>query len=62
VTDILRSNIAVVKGITNGLGVQYENYYDSRRLRLSAVYRFGNKKLRNKKRKFSNEEERKRTN
>ncbi|WP_299677171.1 outer membrane beta-barrel family protein [uncultured Dokdonia sp.] len=62
VTDILRSNIAVVEGITNGLGVQYENYYDSRRLRLSAVYRFGNNKLRNKKRKFSNEEERKRTN
>lgn len=62
VTDILRTNISTVIGVTNGLEVQYENYYDSRRLRFSATYRFGNKELRSKRRKFSNEEERKRTN
>lgn len=62
VTDILRTNIFTVRGLTNDLGVEYENYYASRRLRFSAVYRFGNKKLISKRRKFSNEEERKRTN
>ncbi len=61
VTDILKTNISTVKGRTNGIGVEYENYYDSRKIKLSVVYRIGNKKLRSKRRKFSNEEERKRT-
>lgn len=60
-TDVFRTNISTIKSVVNDIRQEYRNYYDSRQLRISATYQFGNNNLRNKQKKFSNEEERNRT-
>ncbi len=59
-TDIFRSNIKTTYSYYKGIKQRYRNYYDQQAVRLSVRYRFG-KKLKSKKREFSNEEERRRT-
>lgn len=59
-TDIFRSNINTISSYYKGIKQRYRNYYDQQTVRLSVRYRFG-KKLKSKKREFSNEEERRRT-
>ncbi len=61
-TDIFRTNENTIKSVINQIRQEYRNYYDSRRLRLTVVYRFGNDNLRSKQKRFSNEEERQRAN
>lgn len=58
--DIFRTQVDKITSITNDIRQEYKNYYDNRRLRISLKYQFGNKKLRSKSKRFSNEEERKR--
>ena len=60
--DVLKTNISTVKGMSNGLNVEYRNYYDTRQIRFSVVYRLGNKKFKSKRQSFSNDEERGRLN
>ena len=62
VSDIFKTNIATIKGLSNNIEVQYRNYYFPRNIRFSVVYRFGNKSLKSKQQKLSNEEERQRLN
>ena len=62
VSDIFRTNQNTIRSLVNGINQEYRNYYDNRQLILSATYRFGNKKLRSKRKQFSNEEERRRAN
>lgn len=59
-SDIFKTNIATIKGLSNNIEVQYRNYYFPRNIRFSVVYRFGNKSLKSKQQKLSNEEERQR--
>lgn len=61
-SDIFKTNQSTINSVVNGINQEYRNYYDNRQLRVSATYRFGNKKLRSKEKQFSNEEERSRTN
>ncbi len=61
-SDIFKTNIATIKGLSNNIEVQYRNYYFPRNIRFSVVYRFGNKSLKSKQQKLSNEEERQRLN
>ncbi|CAL2081150.1 TonB-dependent receptor domain-containing protein [Tenacibaculum sp. 190524A02b] len=61
-TDIFKTNRSVIKSIVNGIKQEYNNYYDNRQLRVSLTYKFGNSKLRSKRKSFSNEEERSRAN
>ena len=61
-SDIFRTNQNTIKTLVNGIRQEYRNYYDNRQLVISATYRFGNKKLKSKRKKFSNEEERRRVN
>ncbi len=60
-SDIFRTNENTIKSVVNDIRQEYRNYYDNRRFRISMVYRFGNKNLRSKRKQFSNEEERRRT-
>ncbi len=62
VTDILRTNQSNIETTVNMIRQTYQNYYDSRQLRIALTYSFGNRKLRSNSKKFSNEEERNRTN
>ncbi len=62
ISDIFRTNQNTIRSLVNEISQEYRNYYDNRQLRLSATYRFGNKKLRSKRKQFSNEEERRRAN
>lgn len=61
-SDIFKTNQSTIRSIVNGINQEYQNYYDNRQLRLSVTYRFGNKKIRSKRKQFSNENERRRTN
>ena len=60
--NFFKTNIATIKGLSNNIEVQYRNYYFPRNIRFSVVYRFGNKSLKSKQQKLSNEEERQRLN
>lgn len=62
VSDVFKTNRNTIRSVINGIRQEYSNYYDNRQLVLSATYRFGNKKLRSKRKQFSNEEERRRAN
>jgi hypothetical protein len=59
-SDIFRTQRDVITSIINNINQEYRNYYDTRRLRVSLKYQFGNSKLRSKRKRFSNEEERRR--
>jgi hypothetical protein len=61
-SNILKSNVATVKGLSNNIEIQYRNYYFPRYIRFSVVYRFGNENIKSKQKELSNEEERKRLN
>lgn len=61
-SDMFRTNENTIKSYVNNIRQEYKNYYDSRLLRITAVYKFGNNKIRSKSKKFSNEEERNRSN
>ena len=61
-SDVFRTSQGAIISVVNAINQEYRNYYDNRQLRISATYRFGNKKLRSKRKQFSNEEERRRTN
>ena len=60
--DILKTNRSKFKTKVQDEIQTYNNYYDYRKLRISLSYKFGNKKIRSKSKKFSNEEERRRVN
>jgi hypothetical protein len=59
--DAFRTQRDNIRTVTNNIRQEYSNYYDTRRLRISAKYQFGNRKLKSKRKRFSNEEERSRT-
>lgn len=60
-SDLFRSQIVEATAFSNGVRTTYENYYDTRRLRLSLRYNFGNKKINVDRKDFGNEEEKGRT-
>ncbi|MCD2258069.1 outer membrane beta-barrel family protein [Psychroserpens luteolus] len=60
-SDLFRSQITEVTAFSNGVRTTFENYYDSRRLRVSLRYNFGNKKINVSRKDFGNEEEKART-
>jgi hypothetical protein len=60
--DILSSNHPVYTGFTNHTQVEYKNYYDNRLLRISLLYKFGNKNIDVEKKDFGNESEKQRAN
>ena len=59
-TDVFSSNRPQYAEVVNGIKTEYINYYDNRTMRLSMSYKFGNKKIRVKRRRFGNVDERKR--
>ncbi|TCD12536.1 TonB-dependent receptor [Pedobacter frigidisoli] len=61
-TDILKTNQYRFNSLVNNIRQEYNNYYDSRQLRLTIRYIFGNEKIKQIDRKAGNEEERKRNN
>lgn len=60
-SDIFRTNESTIKSVVNNIRQEYRNYYDNRQFRVSMVYRFGNSNIKSKSKRFSNEEERRRT-
>lgn len=58
--DILKSSIITQTSITNNYQIKYKNYDDIRFLRLSLVYKFGNKDIKSTQIEGSNEEEKNR--
>ncbi|CAM4020901.1 Outer membrane receptor proteins, mostly Fe transport [Pedobacter westerhofensis] len=60
ITDLLKSNIYRYSTVVNGIEQRYDNYYDTRQLRLSLRYTFGNEKLRQQNRQPGNTDETKR--
>lgn len=58
--DILKSSIITQTSITNNYQIIYKNYEDIRFLRLSLVYKFGNKDIKSTQIEGSNEEEKNR--
>ncbi|WP_299272685.1 TonB-dependent receptor [uncultured Psychroserpens sp.] len=60
-SDLFKGQITEVTAFSNGVRTTYENYYDSRRLRVSLRYSFGNKKIRVNRKDFGNEDEKERT-
>jgi len=62
VSDIFKTNISTISGLSNNINIEYRNYYDSRKFRVSIVYHFGNTKIRSGQSKSSNEEEKNRLN
>ncbi|WP_316832628.1 outer membrane beta-barrel protein [Pedobacter aquatilis] len=61
-TDVLKTNRYRFSSLVNHIRQEYDNYYDSRQLRLSIRFNFGNEKIKQAERKAGNEEERRRTN
>lgn len=61
-TDILKTDRYRFSSLINGINQVYHNYYDSRQLRFSVRYNFGNEKIKRQEIKQGNEEERKRSN
>jgi len=61
-SDVLKSNKYRFSSVINNIRQEYNNYYDSRQLRISIRYNFGNEKIKQIDRKSGNEEERRRSN
>ncbi len=61
-SDILKTNQYRYSSLVNNIRQEYNNYYDSRQLRITFRYNFGNEKIKQQDRKLGNEEERKRSN
>jgi hypothetical protein len=61
-TDVLKTNQYRFSSLVNNIRQEYNNYYDSRQLRITFRYNFGNEKIKQQDRKPGNEEERKRNN
>ncbi|KQS41504.1 TonB-dependent receptor [Pedobacter sp. Leaf194] len=62
VSDVFKSNKYQFTSVVNNIPQAYNNYYDSRQLRISIRFNFGNEKIKQSDRKTGNEEERKRSN
>lgn len=60
-TDVLKTNKYRFSSLINNLKQEYNNYYDSRQLRLTIRYNFGSDKLKQRTAKAGNEEERRRS-
>ena len=58
--DILKSSIITQTTITNNYPIKYKNYQDIRFLRISLIYKFGNKDIKTSQVDSSNEEEKNR--
>ncbi len=58
--DVFSSYRPQYKEVTNGINIEYNNYYDNRNFRFSMSYKFGNSKIRTKRRKFGNQAEKRR--
>jgi hypothetical protein len=61
VQDIFSSNRPTYTQYSNGVKVEYKNYYDNRFLRVSLSYKFGNNKINVQKKEFGNADEKDRT-
>ncbi|WP_167459420.1 outer membrane beta-barrel family protein [Pedobacter jejuensis] len=61
-SDVLKSNKYLFSNIVNNISQEYNNYYDSRQIRISVRFNFGNEKIKQVERKVGNEEERGRGN
>ncbi|WP_293312917.1 outer membrane beta-barrel protein [Pedobacter sp. UBA5917] len=61
-SDILKTNRYRFSSLVNHIRQDYNNYYDSRQLRVTLRYNFGNEKIKQQDRKPGNEEERRRNN
>ncbi|WP_162235774.1 TonB-dependent receptor [Pedobacter sp. Leaf216] len=61
-TDVLKTNQYRYSSLINDIKQEYNNYYDSRQLRITFRYNFGNDKIKQQDRKLGNEEERRRNN
>ncbi|NMN39293.1 outer membrane beta-barrel family protein [Pedobacter sp. SG918] len=61
-SDILKTNRYRSSSLVNNIRQEYNNYYDSRQMRITLRYNFGNEKIKQQDRKPENEEERKRSN
>ncbi|MFY7670890.1 outer membrane beta-barrel protein [Tenacibaculum sp. MEBiC06402] len=59
--DVFRGQRVRVEGITNDVNVAFRNYFDTQSFRVSLLYKFGNKKIRVKRKKFGNQDEKNRT-
>ncbi len=59
--DLLRSERPMMMTYSNGIRQQYINYYDNRNVKISMVYKMGNRNLRVNRRNAGNSEERERT-
>lgn len=60
--DVLKTNRYRFSSLVNNIRQEYNNYYDSRQLRITIRYNFGNEKIKQQERKPGNEEERRRNN
>ncbi|MEN5057835.1 outer membrane beta-barrel family protein [Sphingobacterium kitahiroshimense] len=58
--DILKTQQGKLNAIVNGVQQSYDNYYDSRSLRLTVSYRFGSININARQRNFINEKEKQR--
>lgn len=61
-SDVLKTNRYRFNSLVNDIKQEYNNYYDSRQLRITFRYNFGNEKIKQQDRKLGNEEERRRNN
>ncbi|MBE5321286.1 TonB-dependent receptor [Pedobacter sp. MR2016-19] len=61
-SDVLKTNRYRFNSLVNNIRQEYNNYYDSRQIRLTFRYNFGNEKIKQQDRKLGNEEERRRNN
>ncbi|MGQ7852884.1 outer membrane beta-barrel protein [Pedobacter sp. WC2501] len=61
-SDVLKTNRYRFNSLVNNIRQEYNNYYDSRQIRLTFRYNFGNEKIKQQDRKLGNEEERRRSN
>lgn len=59
-SDVLKTNQYRFSSLVNNIRQEYNNYYDSRQLRVTLRYNFGNEKIKQQERKLGNEEERRR--
>ncbi|MBB6239099.1 hypothetical protein HDC90_003746 [Pedobacter sp. AK013] len=61
-TDVLKTNRYCFSSLINNIRQEYNNYYDSRQLKITFRYNFGNEKIKQQDKKLGNEEERRRNN
>ena len=60
--DLFRSDFSTYSNNSSNIEQSYKQYYDTRLVRLSLTYKFGNKNISVKKREIGNEEEKSRSN